>query len=248
MRLTRDQVFHRTNPVKTRRAEILYARQLRMVAEQVGILIGGFGKDHPSRIEQIMHSMRRYSDLLEGWAQSAASKMIASIDMSDRDAWRALSQQMSVAVQKEVETTPVGEVVKRLLAEQVTLIKSIPLDAAQRVHELTIKGLSDSTRGAEIEKEILRSGDVAKARARLIARTEIQRTASIFTQARAEHIGSIGYIWRTTGDSDVRSSHRHMNGKFVRWDSPPTLDDGTKTHAGQIYNCRCFPEPVFPQD
>jgi uncharacterized protein with gpF-like domain len=46
----------------------------------------------------------------------------------------------------------------------------------------------------------------------------------------------------------VRESHKAMNGKFVRWDSPPTLSDGTTTHAGQIYNCRCYPDPVLPED
>jgi uncharacterized protein with gpF-like domain len=68
----------------------------------------------------------------------------------------------------------------------------------------------------------------------------------VLTQARAEHIGSEGYIWRTSNDSDVRHSHKEMNGRYVRWDTPPRLSDGTVTHAGQIYNCRCYPEPVIP--
>jgi uncharacterized protein with gpF-like domain len=37
-----------------------------------------------------------------------------------------------------------------------------------------------------------------------------------------------------------------MEGVPVRWDQPPTLSDGTVTHAGQIYNCRCWPEPILP--
>jgi uncharacterized protein with gpF-like domain len=38
-----------------------------------------------------------------------------------------------------------------------------------------------------------------------------------------------------------------MEGKFVTWDDPPTLD-GMKGHAGQFPNCRCYPEPVIPED
>jgi len=91
----------------------------------------------------------------------------------------------------------------------------------------------------------MESGDVARSRALLIARTEVTRTATTLTQARAEHIGSEGYIWRTAGDGDVRPSHRAMNGKFVRWDSPPTLDNLTG-HAGCVPNCRCYAEPVIP--
>ena len=36
-----------------------------------------------------------------------------------------------------------------------------------------------------------------------------------------------------------------MEGKFVRWDSPPTLD-GMTGHAGEFPNDRCYPEPVIP--
>jgi uncharacterized protein with gpF-like domain len=38
-----------------------------------------------------------------------------------------------------------------------------------------------------------------------------------------------------------------MNGKFVYYDKPPTLSDGTTTHAGEIYNCRCYKDPVLPE-
>ncbi|MDR8377773.1 phage head morphogenesis protein, partial [Acinetobacter baumannii] len=54
-----------------------------------------------------------------------------------------------------------------------------------------------------------------------------------------------GYIWRTSEDGDVRPSHKAMNGKFVAWNSPPTLDN-LKGHAGCLPNCRCYTEPVIP--
>ncbi|MGN5479510.1 phage minor head protein [Cupriavidus basilensis] len=60
-------------------------------------------------------------------------------------------------------------------------------------------------------------------------------------------IGSPGYFWRTSGDKDVRDSHRDMEGKFVEWDKPPTLD-GMTGHAGCFPNCRCYPEPALPAD
>ncbi len=36
-----------------------------------------------------------------------------------------------------------------------------------------------------------------------------------------------------------------MEGRFVPWDEPPTLD-GMTAHAGEFVNCRCYPEPVIP--
>jgi uncharacterized protein with gpF-like domain len=99
--------------------------------------------------------------------------------------------------------------------------------------------------------------------ARLIARTETARTASVLTEVRAKSVGSEGYIWRTSLDADVRpkigtpnfaklntlamGSHRKLEGTFHRWDDPPIAsENGERAHPGQIYNCRCWPEPVLP--
>lgn len=233
--------------MRARKAEIQYAAQLRRVARQVGQIIGMFTPGDTSAVPTISDLLGRYSEALEGWAVKTASRMLEDVNRRDRQSWQELAAEMSHSLQQEIRTAPTGIEMQRLLDEQVTLIKSLPLDAAKRVHELTLKGLEDSTRASEIAKEIARSGEVTASRANLIARTEVARSASVLTQARAQHVGSEGYIWRTSGDSDVRHSHKEMNGKFVRWDSPPTLSDGTTTHAGQIYNCRCWPEPVLPE-
>lgn len=118
---------------------------------------------------------------------------------------------------------PTGETMRALMAEQVGLIRSIPLEAAERVHRLTIEALEDGTRAAAISKEIQRSGEVAKSRADLIARTEVSRAATSLTEARALAVGSTHYIWRTSGDSDVRPGHRAMEGRSARGPSRPTL-------------------------
>ena len=133
------------------------------------------------------------------------------------------------------------------MGAQVSLIQSIPTKAAERVHKLVLENFEQQGRASEIAEEIKRSGKVASSRATLIARTEVARTSSLLTQSRAEHVGSEGYIWRTVHDSDVRPSHKKMDGKFVKWNSPPTLD-GMTGHAGQLPNCRCFAEPVIPEE
>lgn len=47
------------------------------------------------------------------------------------------------------------------------------------------------------------------------------------------------YIWRTAGDSKVRSSHAERDGKIFSWDNPP--EGG---HPGEDFGCRCTAEPV----
>ena len=211
------------------------------------MLVNGFPPGDPAVLPTIEQLLQRYAEALTPWAERTAAEMLTEVNRRDESAWMQNAADLSRALRQEIRTAPTGATMQALMAEQVTLIKSIPLDAAQRVHKLTIEGIEDSTRASEISKAIQASGDVAKSRADLIARTEVARTASTLTEARALHVGSPGYFWRTSGDGDVRESHREMEGKFVAWNDPPTLD-GMKGHAGQFPNCRCYPEPVIPED
>ena len=228
-----------------------YAAQLRRVANQIGHLVAGFPADDPALVPTITQMLAKYAEALEPWAVQAATQMLVDVNHRDEQAWSEMAKDMSVELRREIQRAPTGKVFQELLAEQVTLIKSLPIEAAQRVHDLTIKGLEDSTRASEIAKEIMRTGEVTASRATLIARTEVARTASALTQARAQHIGVTSYVWRTSGDSDVRPGHKAMNGKVFEFANPPAVNENGKIlhhHPGAIWNCRCWPDPVLPEE
>lgn len=204
------------------------------------------GKFEPGTVRKIVETLQSYADMLEPWAESVARYMLSDVETRNAKTWRQVNKEMGQTLRAEIKHAPTGELMQSLLNEQVDLIQSLPLEAAQRVHRLTTEALVTSQRADTIAAEILRTGEVTESRARLIARTEVARTSALLTQSRAQYSGSEGYVWRTAGDFDVRESHAEMEGKYVRWDTPPRLSDGTTTHAGCIYNCRCFAEPVLP--
>lgn len=196
-----------------------------------------------------MDSLERYSDLIDGWAHRVAEGFALDVARQNEKEWRQYSKTISRELKNLVDNAPVGHVMKSIITEQVNHIKSLPLQAADRVYDIQNKAIEAVVTGGRAEQlanEIMASGDVAKSRATLIARTEIGRASTAFTIARALAVGSEGYIWRTAEDGDVRHSHAQMEGKFVRWDSPPTLD-GLTGHAGTLPNCRCYCEVVFPK-
>lgn len=187
-----------------------------------------------------------YAKTIEPWAGSVARMMLADVARRDLAMWRRVGKDMSARLRQEIAQAPVGDILRGLQEEQVTLIKSIPLEAAKQVHEMTLEGLTTTAaRAADVAQRIQDIADAPMWRARLIARTEVARVASNLVQARASWAGSSGYLWRTSMDSDVRPSHKRMEGAYVRWGHPPTLDK-LKGHAGTLPNCRCFAEPVFP--
>ncbi len=232
--------FHRA-----RRAERQYGAHLRHIARLIGQLIRSMDPTTLEGATPIRVALEQYAEQLTPWARAVASRMIADVAARDRKEWRKLSDEIGTELSRQLDRTELGEKVQALLDEQVRLIRSMPLEAAQRVHRLAMKTQTEGGRAKSLVAEIMRTGEVTRSRAELIARTEVGRASTVITQVRAESIGSNGYIWRTVGDSDVRPSHRKMNGKFVRWDRPPTLDKLTG-HAGALPNCRCYCEPVIP--
>jgi SPP1 gp7 family putative phage head morphogenesis protein len=235
------------NFAKARRAEHQYGLQLRKIARHVADLVGGFDFGEPAVTDLVDRALRRYSEVLRPWAESVGKRMLADVGQRDAMAWAELSKQMGRALRREITTAPTGVVMQAALARQVTLITSLPLEAAQRVHRLTTEGIVQGTRAKEIAAEIGRTGEVTASRAMLIARTEVSRTATLLTQARAQHIGSTAYTWRTSHDGDVRPSHKKMEGKVVLWADEPVLDK-LRGHAGCLPSCRCYPEPQIPND
>lgn len=227
--------------------EIRYSQQLRKVAGYVDTIVKGFDVNDSRTWPLIAASLNEYSNTLHFWAENTAGRIITDVALRDEKTWLIYAQDLSRGVRDQIRNTDIGSVYLQLLNEQVSLIKSLPLNAAQRVHDLSTRVLIEGNRASDIAGLIMATGQVTKGRANTIARTEVSRATSLFTQARAENLGSDGYIWRDSEDGDVRPSHKAMSGKFVKWSEPPTLDHMTG-HAGCLPNCRCYAEPVIPED
>jgi SPP1 gp7 family putative phage head morphogenesis protein len=236
--------------MRARIAQAQFERQLNSVGRQVSMLIKGIAPDGNISLRDVARvrdTLRRYSEALHPWAESVTERMHAEVSQRDMKAWLDLGRTMGRELRLQLEDSRPGMELRDALNQQVELITSLPLKAAQRVHTYAQKLLVESGRAAELQKEILRTGEVTVFQAKRIAHTETSRTASLLTQVRAEHLGSEGYIWRTALDRAVRPLHKKLEGKFIRWGNPPIAgSSGERAHAGQIYFCRCYPEPVIP--
>lgn len=234
-----------------RASESAYNTRLRGIVKVIDSIIKGYlhATDIITQLDS-MHigaALDKYANLIQPWARSVARYMLADVARRNEKQWFENSKEMSRALRAELQQAPTGMLMSALQDQQVELITSLPKGAAQRVHALTEQALLDSRRASDITKDILNTGHVTEARARLIARTEVSRAQCNLTQARAMYAGSQGYIWRTSKDGDVRDTHRPMEGVYVPWDNPPKTDKSVDPyHAGCGPNCRCWAEPVLP--
>lgn len=142
-----------------------------------------------------------------------------------------------------------------LISEGAYQIKTLPLNISQRIvkriAKLSIEGKRADTVAADIKRYF---PEATKASAQLIARTQIAKTYAAITESRAKAIGINAYVWHTVGGPRVRDSHAHMNDVIVFYNDPPAPEEliGKKSaghyHAGGIYNCRCYEEPILDVD
>lgn len=225
----------------SRAEERRYERQLSSVAEQVERIIrqGGSPEETEARL-------REYSKIIAPWAEQSAANMMAGVNRKNVQAWSSAANRAGIDMSEFLYSPGVGAAVRDRIRENVRLITSLPLGAAERINSLVRESMITGTRADDIAQKILDTGDITLSRARAIARTEVSKASTALTLARAESVGSEGYIWRTARDGNTRTSHRAMEGKLVAWNDPPNLD-GMTGHAGEFPNCRCYPEPVIPR-
>jgi len=220
--------------------ELKYQRGLTAIARAVGAIVKAF----PDPLNpKLTETLERYALALGPWAEAFAAQMILE---STKTIDKTFAKSKKISQQLKNNVIPQYKV-RELMNEQVTLIKSLPIKSGLRAQEIALNTLQGGLRSEQAAIEIAKTTGITIRRAKTIARTEVARTNAVLTEARAQNVGITHYIWNTSGDADVRESHAEMDGQVIAYDSPPTLSDGTKGHAGTFPNCRCFQEPIIPE-
>jgi SPP1 gp7 family putative phage head morphogenesis protein len=231
-------------------SERFYLRSLLRLVRQIRMFVLEMPEVEQS--EMLAETLRRYAELIFPWAITVATRSIReTTERERRITLKEAKEQKSSAywLRLELDTTEKGTWFKAELDRQVHLIQDIPLDAARRIRKIVTEGAINGASSGFIRNKIMETAGVSESKAKLIARTETARTFSVLTEARARSVGSTHYVWRTIGDSDVRHSHQVLNKGVFAWDDPPIAElDGTRHHPGRFPNCRCFAQPIIPDD
>ena len=244
-------------------AERQFVKALMRVARASGHIIDAHVATHDDLDKllkndpQLQKELAAYSKKIGPWATRQSAKLLEKVQRSNRLAYQKQSKLLGKAFKENLTDTDIGGVAARLMAEQVALIQSIPLEAGERAQKIAFEAALSGKRAEasqdtirELQKQLGLSTEVAESRAKLIAVTETARANASINQARAMSVGSTSYRWHNSGDGAVRHSHRvfrgrAMQGQIFRWDAPPTLSDGMTGHPGTFPRCRCFAEPVL---
>lgn len=130
--------------------------------------------------------------------------------------------------------------VEQWARENVALIKTVPARYFDQIREVVIDSVNKGRRAGDLEALVEERGAVAGYNARRIARDQISKLNGRVTEARQRALGVSRYVWRTSRDERVRSSHADLEGQVFSWSDPPEVG-----HPGEDIQCRCRAEPVI---
>lgn len=210
-----------------RRADALNADDIRAViamVERVGVA-------HESEfIASGPKDVRLVGSQLTQWQDGATAEFIGD-----------LVGIAPASIRRFFRERPLTALINKWAAVNVGYVQAAEADFLDEVQAAVVDGLVSGRATADIAQTIEKRGNVARSRARLIARDQLSTLNQQLTQERQTALGVEEYQWVTALDERVRPDHQERHGKTFRWDSPPS--DG---HPGRPINCRCVARPVAP--
>lgn len=145
------------------------------------------------------------------------------------------------------------DILKAVVAENVALIKSIPEQYLTAVGGAVMRSVQVGRDVGGLRKELQEQFGVTRRRASLIARDQNNKATSAFNRARQLEIGVKQARWmHSRAGKTKRPTHVAKNGKLydvaTGWYDPDAYGKGKGAYIwpGQLINCRCTSQSLFP--
>lgn len=203
---------------------------------------------YPDAVERLMDNLRvEVNSKIVGQKAKLIDIGQKTSDWNNKEWRKTMNTVMGINVfQREPF---LNDTINSFVEENATLIQDLQEKTYRDIEGIVQRGIRSGKRHEEIRGEIvgtkITKGVFKKLETRinLIARDQVSKLNGQLTQLRQTNIGIKEYIWRTSEDERVRTSHAAKNGNKYRWNKPP-VDTG---HPGEDYQCRCWAEAVFDE-
>jgi SPP1 gp7 family putative phage head morphogenesis protein len=141
---------------------------------------------------------------------------------------------------------------KSWVSTNTSLIKSIQTDLLEQVGVIIESSYRSALSMPELTKQLQAKFNISRNRATLIARDQTAKLHSDYIKHEHKQLDITEYVWLTSGDERVRTSHKVLNGKLCQWANELTYRDtitekvrakssigGVPLQVGQDFQCRC---------
>jgi SPP1 gp7 family putative phage head morphogenesis protein len=196
---------------------------------------------------------KRFSNLFGIKAKKLAEGMIDQASVSSAWSLKSSLKDMTggLTLKTDILTGELRNVLKASIAENVSLIKSIPEQYHKQVEGAVMRSITSAQGGEQLIPFLRKYRGITERRARNIANDQWVKAYSSINRVRMQKLGIRNYEWLHSGGSmHPRRIHVSYSGRIFSWDNPPLLDrkTGARAHPGEAIFCRCRAIPVLDFD
>ncbi|MDC9766646.1 phage minor head protein [Proteus mirabilis] len=194
---------------------------------------------------------RKWDKIFKQKSTEIADKFVSQVDIGAKRNLDDSLKQLSGGI--TIKTPAMPEALKDKIiastAENVSLIKSIPLQFHQRIESVALRSISQGGEGAKtLLEEIRDTGSVTESRANFIAVDQTRKITTACNYARMKSAGIRKAVWHhSNGSAEPRELHLELDGKEFDLDNPPIINKktGRRGLPGEEPGCKCFWTPVI---
>jgi len=179
-------------------------------------------------------------------AANALNRLVVSLDaeLSDwvvrteewhRGQFGKLFTPVGVRLDMMLGAGDVGPTLQAVLADNVSLIRSLNDQMRNGISGAVFRGLTNRTPARDVAREIRKQAGIGQRRAELIAADQLQKLTGRLDQQRQEQLGLTSFEWAHSGKLHPREYHKDRNGKVFKWDSVV----GKTDPPGYAIRCGC---------
>lgn len=211
-----------------------------------------------SRARKLMNAlMSKFTQLFDKRAKTLADKMVGGAEAASQTALHSSLKKLSGGLSLNTGVVPKGmeEVSTALVAENVSLIRSIPQQYLKDVTGAVMRSITTGRGMADLLPEIKKYDGQTERRAKNLALDQTRKAYNSVNKQRMQKIGVKQFEWVHSGGSQKpRESHIKISGKIFSFENleaeqaalgVPPDDRGIPGHP---INCKCTMVPVIDFD
>lgn len=191
----------------------------------------------------------KFDSLFGRKAKLLAERMVNATDKNSKANLHVSLKTLSggLSLKTDVLNQPLKTVITASVAENVSLIKSIPAQFMKDVTGAVLRSISTGQGLSEVIPALEKYEGVTLRRARNIALDQTRKAYNTINKERMQAVGVKRFEWvHSGGGQKPRELHIQMSGNIYSFDDLPVIDENTGERGipGQAVNCRCTMVPV----
>ena len=197
------------------------------------------------QLRDLLHGIKKKYRDITGLATGMATKAIGTMAADNKKRFdTAIEKATGVSLGRIISNENLADTLQTQIAVNVDLIQSLPDEYYKKISTRIFQRVAQGDKVGSLTFDLMQIAGVTRKRANLIARDQTSKTNAAISRQRQEALGITEYVWRTSQDERVRTSHKNNNGEVFRWDKPSKITG----HPGRDINCRCTARGIINLD